>query len=149
MTLDELEAQTKSEDSQDPDDPDEDLVCEWIADEKAKAKQNKKVMACTDKIFSVLFGKNHQNLSGKERVAKVLSKAFDLEAAQEIEDDLMDSLNMLDDCLILMEQLLSQHPQLMGIDLVNQMEEISEHIAQWGMGEHNDEDKKLTTIKLD
>lgn len=147
MTLDELEAQTVR-DSIDESDPEGDVVCEWVADEKAKGKQNKKVKATTDKIFGVLFGKNHQNLSGKERVAKILTKAFDVEETQTIEDDLMESLNMLDDSLLVMEKLLAQYPQLMGIDLVNQMEDISEHIAQWGLGDRNDSDKKITTIVL-
>lgn len=146
MTLEELEALEAQ--STDESDPEGEVVCEWVADEKAKSQQNKKVKAATDKIFSVLFGKNHQNLSGKERVAKVLSKAFSVEETQAIEDDLMESLNMLDDNLLLMEKMLSQFPQLMGIDLINQMEEISEHIAQWGLGDRNDGDEKVTTIVL-
>jgi hypothetical protein len=141
MTLEEVEAQSKSPQESD----DETVICEWVAAEEDKAKQNKKVKACVDKVFKCLFGKNHQNLSGKERVTKIISKAFDVEAAQVMEDDLFESLNLLEDSLLLMERILSKHPQLMGVDLVNQMEEISEHIEQWGMGEKN----AGTTIKLD
>jgi hypothetical protein len=128
---------------------DEEVVCEWA--ETDKADHAKKVKACTDQVFKCLFGKHHQNLSGHQRVTKILAKAFPPaeEDPLDCEDDLSQALDLLDDSLTLMERLLSQHPQLMGVDLIDQMEEIHQFISQWGMGNRNDGDKKITTINLE
>lgn len=139
MNLDELEAQAREEAS------DATVEVEWNgtdkADKSAKTEHSKKVKACTDKVFKCLFGKNHQNLSGKERVAKILAKAFDPEDSVEVEEDLAEALNLLDDNLILLERILARHPHLMGIDMVNQMEEVAEFISQWGL-KHDGGDEK-------
>lgn len=136
MNLDELEAQAKEEAS------DATVEVEWNGTGKTgkadKTEHSKKVKAATDKVFKCLFGKNHQNLSGKERVAKILAKAFDPEESAEIEEDLAEALNLLDDNLILLERILARHPHLMGVEMVNQMEETAEFIQQWGLGEHNE-----------
>lgn len=122
MTLEEMEAQPPEAEVESP-----------PVEKDSKKETNKKTKDLTNKIFKCLFGKDHHNLSGKDLVGKILSKA--LEESEDVEEDFWEALGLLEGSLRRMEQVLNTHPQLVGVDLVDQIEEVVEFLDQWGLGQ--------------
>lgn len=118
-----------------PDGETEEVVCELVQDED-DSTSDLKLKKCVDKLIRDLFGRNKiaKETATKKRVAKLISKELDLEQMDQLDQDLGESLELLESSLFLFERVLSRFPHLLGVELIGHMEEVQEHLEQWGMG---------------
>lgn len=120
----------------------EDVCCIFGKDEDPDEKLNK----CVDLIFRNLFGaggggnEHQKSPHTKKLIGKVIKKELDLEHLEELGQDLGITLDYLEASLFLFERILAKIPHILGVDLVDHMEEIQEHLTQWGMGDQVEEE---------
>lgn len=111
----------------------DETVCEYVPSGEAE-DEDVKLEAWTDKILCHLFGADHNKSvkKGRKGVKKILSKA--LGEVEALDNDLAESLDLLDQSLTLLERVLSRHPHTsLNRELVEHMEECSDWLSNWGM----------------
>lgn len=139
MNLDEMEALDKAAGG---DGDDEAITCELVVEED----EDTKLEEWCDKIMRHLFGAEGVKLKGKKGVKKILSKA--LGDVDEIENDLAETLDLLDESLTLLERILAKHAHsVLAVDMVQHMEEVADHLSNWGLHMDPPADIKLMNRK--
>lgn len=129
MKLSEMEASLRDVD----DEFEDDTVCEYVPAAEVE-DEDAKLEAWTDKILCHLFGADHNKSvkKGRKGVKKILSKAIG--DVEEIENDLGETLDLLDQSLTLLERVLDRHPHTnLNRELTEHMEEACDWLSNWGL----------------
>lgn len=128
MTLEELEAQTEDKLPT----TEEELGSLGDIEDEVEDEADTKLEEWADKIMRHLFGASGTQLKGKRGVKKILGKAFT--TMDDVENDLAESLDLLDDNLTLLERVMSKHAHSpLHAEMVTHMEEVYDWLSNWGM----------------
>ncbi len=108
---------------------------------------------CVEKVFRYMFGKEWEHQvkeKTRKRVRKVISDTLQLEVVEQTENDLGETLDLLEDSLFMLERIMARHShQQMSVEMVNHMESVADHLEQWGMGDAKKAEKRHTEIVTD
>lgn len=121
---------------------------EWEAVEDDTSTSQKLLDECVTKVLKHLYGKNW-DVSVKERsrkkIREIISKTLQLEVVEQTENDLGETLDLLEDSLFLLERIMTRttHAHL-SVEMVNHMESVADHLQQWGMGDAKQAEAKIT-----
>lgn len=101
---------------------------------------------CVAKVCSFMFGKDwdHQvKEKSRKKIRSIISDCLQLEVVEQVENDLGETLDLLEDSLFMMERILTRksHSSLAG-SMKSHMEAVAEHLEQWGMGDSKDAEKR-------
>jgi hypothetical protein len=133
VNLDEMEAlqQAHAEDEE----TEAIVVSEVVYEEETNDRTEKLMEDVGERIMRHLYGANGSKMKAKATVIKILAKYLGAHI-DEIENDLGETLSLLEDSLRLHEQILGRHAHsALSTDLVSHMEELSDWLSNWGMGE--------------
>lgn len=134
--------------------PDEEDVCDFsgvdidgfiegvVFDKTGKGtKEGDTLDKLTDKILRHFFGaaSNEHAQGSKRKIRKMIRDAVgDPDAAEEMTQDLSETLDLLESLFFEMDNLLQIHPDQISMRVVDILEEIGEHLEQWNMGKSID-----------
>ena len=119
--------------------------------EPAAEEPSLKLVECVDAICRHIWGANNELGRGgstmiKGKLAEIISKKLHLETLEAANEDLDDTLELMEESLFLMERMLSRFPHLLNSDFCSHMEEIYSHLQQWGMGEHPPDQQETSIL---
>jgi hypothetical protein len=139
MTIDDLEAAQPDIEAED-----NEVTCAYTPPKQEADDEflDPRVEKLAERILRHFFGRNHTQdvKKGRKGLRMLLEKAF--ETAEVFEEDLNESLELLEDGLLLFERVLSRKPELFE-ELSSHMEELADHLGKWNMGNRD----TIDTIK--
>jgi len=115
-------------------------------EDNAPSVNEKLLEDCVKKIMRFLFGKEWEGSvkeKSRKKVREIIHETLQMDVIEQTENDLGDTLDLLEDSLFLLERILARHSHTaLNVEMVDHMETVAEHLEQWGMGDSKQAEKR-------
>lgn len=123
---------------------------EDIFEDETPSVNDKLLDDCVNKIMRYMFGKEWEltiKEKSRKKVRTIIYETLQMEVIEQTENDLGETLDLLEDSLFLLERILAKHAHTtLNVEMVNHMETVAEHLEQWGMGDSKQAEKRAVRL---
>lgn len=124
---------------------------EWVAVDDDTPVALRLLDECVEKVLKHLYGKNWDTAvkeKSRKKIREIISKSLQLEVIEQTENDLGETLDLLEDSLFLMERIMARASyHNLSTEMINHMESVADHLGQWNMGDSKKAESRALTDK--